>query len=474
MESSREVPTGAPSHQQASQSHDPSTGLSSQAIDELLLSARRLLNQHNPEHFEIYFQRKTATRIDSLDQRIDSLSRAEDVGLAVRVIKDRRQGFSFTTALHASAIERMIQSAMEISALMPEDEHATLPSFSSFVYPAVDQWDSKGLALPMGEKADLARALEAACRAADPRITGIRKATFSETVGEMRLIDSNGDQIQHQSTLYGASITCKAEQGGDSQVGSEMSYTHYLDTLNVKEVGELAARWATEMLQAEAAPTMTCPAIFRNSVVADLIDFLSSSFSAEEIDKGRSMLAGKSGQHLFSDQITLIDDGLLAGGIATSPFDAEGVPSRRTVLIDGGFVSGTLYDTYHANKCGKESTGNAGRGLKAPPSISTTNLYMQPGRRPAEQLLDGVSRGILITDLLGIHTANSVTGDFSLGASGILIENGKLTKPVRGFAIAGNVLELFRKMTDIGNDLRFFGSVGAPSARVSEIAVGGK
>jgi PmbA protein len=357
---------------------------------------------------------------------------------------------------------------------MPPDEFAGLPSYSSFVYPSVDTWDSKGVLISTAKKAELAKQLERACRQADQRITGVRSATVSESLAEIHLIDSSGEHIHHHGTTFGASITCKAEENGDSQVGGDMQYTHFLDSLDVDRVGKLAAGWATEILNAGEAPTMECPAVLRNSVVADLIDFLSSSFSAEEIMKGRSMLAGKSGQSLFSEHVSIVDDGLLAGGLASAPFDAEGSPSRQTLLVDRGFISGTLYDSYHARKAGKESTGNAVRSIKSPPQISTTNLLMQPGKRSAESLLDGISRGILIIDLMGIHTANAVTGDFSLGATGILIENGKLTKPVRGFAVAGNVLDLFKRMTDIGNDLRFFGTVGAPSARISKLSIGGQ
>ncbi len=256
-------------------------------------------------------------------------------------------------------------------------------------------------------------------------------------------------------------------------MGGEFDFTNDLRSLDVNRVGRMAAQRATELLGARSAPTMRCPAVFRNNVVAELIEFLSSSFSAEEIDKGRSMLAGKQGERLFSDQVTLIDDGLLPGGFATSPFDGEGVPSTQTELVQGGFISGALYDSYYARKNGTQSTASAVRGIKSPPSIGTTNLYMKKGKKGFDELVKGIDRGILITDLMGVHTANPVTGDFSLGASGILIEGGSLARPVKGFAVAGNVLELFRRMTDISNDLRFFGSVGAPSARVSEISVGG-
>ncbi len=437
-------------------------------------AAIKRLEKINPDQFELYFQRKTATRIDSKDQKVDALSRAEDVGLAVRLVKDQRLGFSYTTSLEREAVERAIQSATEIAALMPEDPYAQLASFGSYVYPAVDSFDHQGLKVPTARKIELARELEHLCRSSDARIRGIRQASISETNYEVLMIDSHGEQIQHQSTTYSASVSCKAEQDGDSQMGGDYTFSNYLDNLDIASTARQAAGFATELLGAGGAPTLVCPAILRNSVVASLIDFLSHSFSAEEIAKGRSMLAGKLGQHVFSDRVNLIDDGLLPGGLATSPFDGEGVPSRHTTLVSGGFVQGLLYDTYYARKSEAEPTGNASRGLKSPPSIGTSNLYMPAGRRTPENLRDGIDRGILITQLMGVHTANSVTGDFSLGASGIMIENGKLTRPVRGFAVAGNVLELFRRMTDLGNDLRFFGSVGAPSARVSQLSIGGQ
>jgi PmbA protein len=274
-------------------------------------------------------------------------------------------------------------------------------------------------------------------------------------------------------TMYSASITSKAEQNGDSQMGGDYGFSNYLDGLTIEKVAKSAAGYATELLGAGDAPTLKCPAVFRNSVIAELIEFLAPSFSAENIDKGRSMLAQKKGQLIFAEQITLVDDGLLPGGYATSPFDGEGIPSGKTILVDGGFCANFLYDGYYAKKFATDPTGSAQRGIKSPPSIGFNNLYMTNGKKSLDQLCDGISRGILITDLMGVHTANPVTGDFSLGASGILIENGKLTRPVRGFAVAGNVLDVFRKMTDVGSDQKFFGNVGAPSARISEISISG-
>jgi PmbA protein len=438
-----------------------------------LIEAVKKLEKLNPDQFELFFQRKAATKIDAKNEQVDSMSRAEDVGLAVRLIKDRRMGFSYTTSLDKESIQKAMETASEIASSMPEDANVNLRSFGSFVYPHVDSLDPTGLKTSLEHKIALAKELEAACRKTDARIKGIRAASLTETFSEFHLVDSNGEHLNHQSTLFTASITCKAEDGTDSQMGRDFNFSNFLDNLDITSTARQAAKNAVELLHAGSAPTMKCPAVLRNDVVADLVGFLSDSFSAENISKGRSLLAGKHGQRLFSDQITLIDDGLLPGGIATSPFDGEGVPSSRTTLIDGGFISGTLYDCYYAQKDSQEPTGNASRSIKAPPTIGPTNLFLQKGKKSFEELLRGITRGILITDLMGLHTANAITGDFSLGASGILIENGQLTRPVRGFAVAGNVLDLFKKVTDLGNDFRFFGSVGAPSLRIAEISVGG-
>jgi PmbA protein len=438
-----------------------------------LIEAVRRLERLNPDQFELYFQRRTSTDIESKDQKVESLSRAEDVGMAVRLIKDKKMGFSFTTSLEKEAIQRAVEFAFEVASHMPEDDHLNLFSFGSAVYPDVDAIDVKGLAVPVSEKIELAKALEATCRGSDARIKGVRSASISENRTELHLVDSNGEHIHFENSLFTASISCKAEQDGESQMGGDFAFSNYFDNLDVQTVAKTAAIRATELLGAKVPSTMQCPAVLRNNVVTDLLDFLSSSFSAEEMSKGRSMLQGKQGERVFSEAVTLVDDGLMSGGYGTSPFDSEGVPSSRNVLVDGGFFKQGLYDLYYAKKLGCEPTGNASRGIKTPPSIHLSNLFMQKGKKAFNSLFDGITKGVMITDLMGVHTANPVTGDFSLGASGILIENGKLTLPVKGFAVAGNVLDVFRKITDISNDLRFFGSVGAPSVRLSDLSVGG-
>jgi PmbA protein len=438
-----------------------------------LIQAAEALSRLPAQKFEIHFQRKASTSIEARDQKIDGLARSEDAGLSIRILRDRRIGFSYTTSLERDAVERAIQSAWEIAGFMPEDQHHDLPSFGETPYPSLDRLDPAGLALPTEHKLARALELEAACLAADARIRGVRKATFTETRYEVSLIDSSCEQLWHEGSMYSAGISCRAEQDGDNQMGGASAHATHFDELNIGEVARKAAVDAAEKLHAGAAPTRTCPAVIRRDAMADLISFLSDSFSAEQVEKGRSMLVGRLGERLFSDKVTMIDDGLLARGAASSPFDGEGTPCRRTTLVSSGTISSLLYDGYHARKHGRQSTGNAGRSIKAPPSIGATNLYLEPGTQSFEQLIATASDGVVITDLMGVHTANPVTGDFSLGASGFLIENGRIGRAIRGFAVAGNLRSLFGSIAELGSDLEFFGSLGAPSALVPELSVGG-
>jgi PmbA protein len=219
---------------------------------------------------------------------------------------------------------------------------------------------------------------------------------------------------------------------------------------------------------------MRCPVVLDNYVATEILEVLAPSFLAENVQKGKSLLAGRLGEQLFAPALRIRDDGTLPGGMATTPFDGEGVAHRDTVLVEGGELRGFLYDTFYACRDGKQSTGNATRGgVKSAPHMGVTNFFVERGDSPAGALLAGIGTGVLITDVMGMHTANPVSGDFSVGAAGFLIENGAVAGPVKGFAIAGNILELFRNVELVGDDLRFFGAVGAPSLRIAALDVSG-
>ena len=249
-----------------------------------LLHAIKRLEQINPDQFEIYFQRTQTLRVDSRDQMIDSLSHAEDAGISIRLLKDQKMGFSFTTSLEPQSVLKAIDQAYEIANFMPEDPYNRLHCFENFVYPHVDHFDTQEIKLPVEHKIELAKTLERLCRKTDPRIRAVRSASVSETQSLIQIIDSSGEHIEYESTGYTASVSCKAESQGDQQMGSEFAFSPYLDSLPIEAIAHYAAHSALELLGAQSAPTLKCPAILRNSVVTELLEFLSSSFCNDTVD----------------------------------------------------------------------------------------------------------------------------------------------------------------------------------------------
>ncbi|MBI3544304.1 MAG: TldD/PmbA family protein [Deltaproteobacteria bacterium] len=426
------------------------------------------------------FERSSSLGVEIKDGKLDHLSRATDQGLSIRCLKESRMGFAYTFDLARNAVELACRRALEVGELMPVDPLNDLCTtgngggFKATTYPKVNNYDGAGLEVSLEKKIELARSIEADVKAADPRIKRVRKAAFDEIQGESILVDHLGNEISHRMTIFSGDVTCVAEDGASAETGYDSRYSSSFDKLETDKIAPTAAAEALELLHAGKAATGQFPAVFKNSVVAQLVGFLSASFSAENIDKNFSLLVGKKGEKVFSDRINLIDDGLLEGGTSTGPFDGEGYPTRRTPLVRAGVVESFLYDSYYARKHRTATTGNSRRGsLKAPPGVGSTNLYLEKGAKSFDALVKDAGRGIFITDLLGLHTANPVTGEFSVGASGILIEGGRLTKPVKGFAIAGNLVELLRDVAEVGSDLRFWGGVGAPSFLVSKLNVSG-
>lgn len=451
---------------------DQSHKVSSNLLKPTLEAAQAALERAGAKEYELFFSQSQSTKISSRNQKVDALKKSEDVGLAIRVKKGNQAGFSYTTSLARDSIEKACKKAMEIAEVMPEDENFAFPQQirSSDYQPTLDQ---EGLAVPIEEKIQRAIALESETKSKDSRITGVRAASVGESFGRVALLRSSGELLESERSLFTASIDCKASEGEESQEWFEYGFSSTYRDLDTSHIATQASRFVTELLGSKPGPTLQCPAVFRNDAVVQLLDFLSSSFSAEQIDKGRSMLLGKEGSQIFSDQLTLIDDGLLQGGYGSSAFDGEGGPTQKTTLVDRGQFVSALYDTYYAHKAGKKSTGNSVRGISSPPGIGYHNLYLQKGDHSLDQLLSRAGDGVLLTHLMGVHTANSVTGDFSLGATGFLVKNGKISHPIRGIAVAGNILGLLKNVNAVGSDLRFFGDVGAPSLLFGEVSIGG-
>ena len=436
-----------------------------------------ILNEVKSEgikEFEIYINLSRSLSIESKGGKIDSFEASDIAGASLRVFSDGRQGFSYCTDFSNDAVKRMVADAAMGSTHVTPDEFRVLPEAAGSI-PSVSVYDARMKDVPEEEKIERAKALEDAVLSFDRRIKRVRKAAYSETEYSVAIFNSRGVDIDHKGTFCSASVSALAEDGAESEMGSDFESVRFYDGLDVKLIGKRAGENAIQLLGGKKIKTVKCPVILENSVAVDFLGVLASSFIADSVQKGKSLFAGKIGASVGSEIMTIVDDGLYPGGIGTAPVDGEGVPRQRTPLIQAGVLKGYLYDTYTAKKDKIKSTGNAVRpGIKAPPSCGLSNLYIEKGNLGMDALLSEAGTGLLVTEVMGMHTANPVSGEFSVGASGIWIENGKKAYPVKGVAIAGNIIDILKSVTALGGDLRFFGKIGAPSLLISELMVSGE
>lgn len=423
---------------------------------------------------EAYLSSTKELNIDVREGRVETMKLAEDRGLGLRVFRDGRAGFSFSTDLSPRGVEEAARQALANCGKAGEDPYHCLPPPVPS-YPRLDIYDPVIRETTVERKIEMAKSMEAAARAYDPRVKIIESSTYQDGEVEVAVVNSLGVSLTYRGAYCGVYLALAAGEGEDSQTGFALDFSLRFHSLHPEEVGREAARRAVRMLGASTVATRRVAAVLDPYVATGFLGLLGPALTGEAVQKGRSLFAGKVGERVASEQVTIIDDGALPGGIASAPFDGEGVPTSRTVLVEDGTLKGYLYNTYTAAKDGVQSTGNGVRSsFKGTPEVGVTNFFIQAGGTPAGDLIREVTQGIYITEVLGMHTANPISGDFSVGVAGILIENGEFTRPVRGMAMGGNIIDFLARVDAVGDDLQFFGGRGAPTVRVADMTVSGR
>jgi PmbA protein len=424
---------------------------------------------------DVFLRASTSSTIEVKDKQIDAFDRANDFGLGLRVILGGQLGFAFTTDLSDEALRSLAQAAVANAQNTEPDPYQSIPAYSQTPYPTVAIHDPALMLLSEKEKIDRVMAMEREAFAVDTRIKRIRKASASYSESETLILNTSGAEVSYRSTACSASIEVVAEEKGESQAGSEFDVNRFYVRLDVEEVGRKAARRAIELLGARHVDSVRAPVLLEATVAQDFLSMLASGFSAESVQKKRSLFIGKLDTEIVSPKITVIDDGLLEGGLGTAPSDDEAVPTAKKTLIERGRLALFLHNTYTASKSRCSSTGNGMRGgFKGLPGVGVTNLFIEPGNTPFDDLIASIDRGLFVTEVMGMHTANPISGDFSVGAAGFWIDKGKRAYPVREITIAGNILEMMKHVGVVGSDLRFSGRIGSPSLLIDEISIGGK
>lgn len=412
--------------------------------------------------------------VEVIEGQVETLKEAEEAGLGFRVINNGRLGFVFTSDLSEQAIRQVVDDAISISRYTEADPHNCLPQ-GKYEYPVLEVYDPRIPETNLEAKIELAREVEQIALSSDPRVSIIERAGYEDSEFTSVIMNTSGLYASGKGNFCGIYIFLVAQGEGDAQNGfSVMVRKNYKD-LDPVFTGREAAENAVRALNARTISSAHLPCVMEPYVATRFLSLLAQMVDAQMVQKGKSLLAGKLEQVIASPVVNLVDDATFKGGIGTFSFDGEGVAARRNTVIKDGVLTGYLYDSYTASKAGLEPSGNGQRGsFRGLPSVGTSNFILQAGTRSPQELYGDIEKGLYITEVMGMHTANPISGDFSVGAAGIMIENGKLTYPVRGATIAGNLGNFFRDIESTGSDLRFFGGKAAPSIRLKSLSIAGE
>ena len=412
---------------------------------------------------------------------VETLKESGSRALGLRVFQGKRSASASTSDLTPDGIRQLVEGAMALVKITEEDPLNGLPEREEFGAIQQDQhlYFDDVYSLPGPERIEWARRCEAAAMASDPRITNSDGGSFDAATGRKVLANSRGFIGSYRTSYAGVSAAplAKDANGAMQRDGWWSSARSFALLESPESVGKEAGRRTVRRLGARRVPTQQAPIVFAPEVARTLIGSIFEAASGDAIWRHASFLAGKLGEAVAGSSLTIIDDNTMmlpsgVGGFGTSPFDGEGLPSRRTVIVENGVLRTYLLNTYAARKLGMKSTHNASRGLAGTPGIGCGNLYLEPGTRTPDEILGDVKAGLYVTSLMGFGT-NIVTGDYSRGATGLWIENGELTHAVEEITIAGNLREMLRNVTAIGNDLVFRSAVASPTVRIDGMTIAG-
>ena len=427
---------------------------------------------------EAYASEEAGREIRVHGGKVESLTAATQSGVGVRAWIGGRVGYAYGTDSSEPGIAALAARAAEAANVADEDEFAAAPQADGAA-PALDGLSDPSLAQwPAGDAAELALTVERAALATDSRVVGVEQAVYVDSADRVAIASSTGVAGSYESSTCYAYLQALAESGEGRETGLGFGLARGPAGLDPEAIGREGAERAVSMIGAGKPASRSCPVVLDPTVAASFIGLIGGALAASAVQRGRSPFAERLGAEVASDVLVLHDDGLDPAGLGSAPFDGEGVPRRRTALIEDGNLQAFLYDTYTARRGDAASTGSAGRGgYRSLPSVATSNLTVAAGGHSFEQLLGEAGDGIYVTDVAGLHSGvNPVTGVFSVGASGQTISGGALAEPVREFTIASDLVSMLRAVRAAGASARwvpFGGSVLTPELLVGEMTVSG-
>jgi PmbA protein len=373
-----------------------------------------------------------------------------------------------------------VADARDNAAFGARDEFYGLASpdeFAGIEATELDLWREELLAVPTAEKVALAIELEAATKAIDPRIRGLRSASYGDTAAESAIVTSLGVEVVTRRTVCSCSAFAMATDGNETQTGGGFSMGRAFTDLDLDKAAHDAAERSVRLLGATQPHSRRLPVILDPQVTRSLLSLIGSALSAEAMQRGRSMFVGHVGEEVAAPGVTLVDDPTLVDAFGAASHDAEGVPTRRLELIGHGRLDAFLHNVYTARRGGTVSTGAAVRGgFKSTPGVGARALHLVPGRLSAEEILASVPEALFVQSVSGLHSGtNTVSGDFSVGAEGLMVRGGELAEPVREITIASTLQRMLHDIVHIGSDLEWLpGGAAGMTLLLGEMSVAGR
>jgi PmbA protein len=410
------------------------------------------------------------------DGEVESLTDASSRGIGVRVFRGGRLGYAFGTDLSDDAVASLAHDAGEAASVADSDEYAGLPEDAGATpvdglrSPELERWTTE-------RKVELALAVERAARA-HPDVSQVEQVVYADSEARGALANSRDFSGSFEATSAWAYASAFAGEGADLMTGLGLGLGRDPAELDPDAIGGEAAERAASLKGARQPESRRCPVVLDPFVAASFVGFIGGMLSADAVQRGRSLFAGREGDEIAASTLRVADDGTLPDGLASAPFDGEGSPRRRTPLIEDGRLRTFLFDCRTARKAGRETTASADRGsYRTPPSVGTSNLVIEAGDGSLGDLVERAGDGLYVTDVAGLHSGvNPISGTFSVGATGRLIEGGELAAPVREITIASDLVSMLKAVLAVGSERRwvpFGGSVQAAPVLLAEMAVSG-
>jgi PmbA protein len=408
---------------------------------------------------------------------VESVLEAGSRGVGLRVFIDGRRGYAYGSDLSEPGLRDLAQAATGAAAVTESDEHAGIPTDagSAAVGPLasddVNRWT-------MDRRIELALAVERAARARDPLISNVEDTVYADSSGRVALANSAGFRGSYEESQCYAYAYAFAGEGDDLMTGMAVGVARGPESLDPEAIGDEAADRAVSLHGARQPASRRCPVVLDPYVAASFASVIGGTLSADAVQRGRSLFAGREGEQIADHRLRLVDDGLAPDGLATAPFDGEGIPQQRTPLIEDGMLRQFLFDTYTGRRGKHPSTGNGVRGsYRTPPSVGPTNLVVEPGDADDGELLAAAGDGFYVMSVSGLHSGvNPISGTFSVGATGRMIHGGELAEPVREVTIASDLVSMLNAVGAVGSEARwvpFGGSVKVPALLITDMTIGG-